>query len=96
MRTDVRWARVTNADGVGLEFLTAGEPFVFGADHYTSSQCAKTMHREDLYDCNTTVVHLDAYMMGCGSNSCGPVPGKEHKLNNIKGLGQTIIIKPLV
>ena len=96
MRTDVRWARVTNADGAGLEFLTAGEPFVFGADHYTSSQCAKTMHREDLYDCNTTVVHLDAYMMGCGSNSCGPVPGKEHKLNNIKGLGQTIIIKPLV
>lgn len=96
MRTDVRWARVTDDEGAGLAFAAQSKPFIFGADRYTSQQCAKAMHREDLHDCNTTVVHLDAYMLGCGSNACGPLPSKPYRKNRVKGCEQSIIIKPLV
>lgn len=96
MRCDIRWAEVTNNDGVGLRFTPANSfGVIFGADHFTSAQCAKAMHQEDLKLCDTTVVHLDGYMLGAASGACGPVPSKEYRLNNLKGCWVGFTINPI-
>lgn len=93
-RSDVRYAKLSNADGKGLKFVSLGAPITFGADHFTSSQCAKAMHKEELQECNTTFLHFDSYQLGVGSNSCGPVPSKEYKRSKLTGEEVAILIKP--
>lgn len=96
MRTGVRWARITNESCKGLCFTSIGKPTTFSADCFTSQQCAKAMHQEDLQLCNTTMLHFDSYMLGAGSNSCGPRPQNEHKKNSLKGEALQILITPIV
>lgn len=94
MRTGVKFAEITDENGAGLRFETVDE-FVFGADHFTSYQCAKAMHQEDLKLCDTTCVHIDSYMLGAGSNACGPVPSKDYKVNSAKGQSLSFRVVPL-
>lgn len=95
MRSDTRCARLTSGDGLGIEFIAVDKPFIFGADHFTSYQCAKSMHQEDLELSNSTVVHIDSYMMGVGSNSCGPAPDKKYVKNRLKNEELEFIIRPV-
>jgi beta-galactosidase len=96
MRSNVKYAKVTNDNGAGLLFTVSGyNGMIFSADHFTSQQCAKAMHQEDLKICDTTVLHLDAYQLGAGSNSCGPIPTKEYRKNNIKGENISFLITPI-
>ena len=85
MRSDTLWASVTNAEGEGLRFTCLNGRMVFSADHYSSRQCAKAAHNEELQECNTTYLHFDSYMLGAGSNACGPVPSKSNKRSTLKG-----------
>lgn len=94
MRTGVRWAKVTDDDGKGLMFLSLDGRMTFSADHYTSQQCAKAEHMEDLQECNTTFLHFDSYHLGAGSNACGPTPTKEHKKSSLAGEKITLIVTP--
>lgn len=96
MRCGVRFAEITNNDGVGLRFTSkCHNSFIFGADHFISAQCAKAMHQEDLALCDTTVVHVDGYMLGANSNACGPVASKEYRLNKLNGCRVSFEIKPI-
>lgn len=96
MRAGVRWFEVTNNDGVGLRFTpSVEESLTFGADHFTSHQCAKTQHQEDLKLCDTTVVHIDEYMLGAASGACGPVPSKQYRANSAKGMWFSFDIEPI-
>ena len=95
MRYDTRYFDIVNKNGIGLEFTAQGKTFSFSADHFTSYQCAKAKHQEDLDSFNTTVIHIDSYMLGTGSNSCGPMPSKKYVKNNLKGEKLQFIIKPL-
>ncbi|MDE6021147.1 MAG: hypothetical protein K2H01_09175, partial [Ruminococcus sp.] len=95
MRYDTRYFDIVNKNGIGLEFIAQGKTFSFSANHFTSYQCAKAKHQEDLDSFNTTVIHIDSYMLGTGSNSCGPMPSKEYVKNNLKGEKLQFIIKPL-
>lgn len=85
MRSDTLWSQVTDEEGKGLRFTCLNGRMVFSADPYTSKQCAKARHNEELVDCNTTYLHFDSYMLGAGSNACGPVPSKKHKRSSLKG-----------
>lgn len=95
MRTGVRWAKVTDDDGKGLMFTSIGGRMTFSADCYTSQQCAKANHNEELQDCNTTFLHFDSYHLGAGSNACGPTPTKEHKLSKLTGQTLTLLVNPV-
>ncbi len=95
MRTDVRFAEITDNNGAGLLFLALEDNFTFSADHFTSQQCAKAAHQEDLKICDTTCLHIDSYMLGAGSNACGPFPTKEHKVNSLKGQKLSILVVPM-
>lgn len=96
MRTGVRFAEITNDKGIGLRFSpVAAESFIFGADHFTSQQCAKAMHQENLKLCDTTVVHIDSYMLGAASGACGPVPSKEYRMHRLGGETVMFAVKPI-
>ncbi|MFR5875728.1 MAG: glycoside hydrolase family 2 TIM barrel-domain containing protein [Eubacterium sp.] len=95
MRSDVWYAEITDDNGTGLRFTAIDKPFTFGADHFTSQQCAKAMHQEDLKLCDTTLLHLDSYMLGAASGACGPIPGKKYRLNSIKGQQFSFMVSPI-
>ena len=95
MRSNTRWAKLTDENGNGLLFSALGKTMTFSADHYTSQQCAKASHIEDLKECDTTCVHLDSYMLGAGSNACGPLPSSPYKRSSVKGEALTLLIQPI-
>lgn len=95
MRTETRYVRFTDSDGVGLEFAAINKPFIFSADNFTSYQCAKSMHPEELDSFNSTVIHIDSYMLGAGSNACGPKPDRKYVKNFLGGEELEFIIRPL-
>lgn len=95
MRTEVRWAQMTNDDGAGLRFDYLDRYLTFNANHYTVQQLTGFAHQEDVKEYETTNVHLDGYMMGTGSNSCGPVPTSEHKIGN-KKLAFSFLVTPIL
>ncbi|MBE6741482.1 MAG: hypothetical protein E7570_04175 [Ruminococcaceae bacterium] len=95
MRSDVRWAEVKNKNGAGLRFIFSEGQRIFSADCFTSQQCAKAAHQEDLKLCDTTFIHLDYYQLGAGSGACGPFPTKEYRLNTLKGIEFSIYAEPI-
>ncbi len=94
MRCDTRWAQITNENGRGLKFISKGGTMIFSADRFTSQQCAKAMHREELKLCDTTFLHFDAYQLGAASGACGPIPSKDYKKNRLTSTEVSLIIIP--
>ncbi len=82
MRYGTYYAVVTDGDGAGLKFESE-KPFVFNANHFTTALCAKASHAEDLKEFDTTAVHIDGFMMGAGSNSCGPMPDAKDRMRRV-------------
>ena len=94
MRYSTYWAELTDENGFGLRF-ESNNSFVFNANHYNVAQCAKAAHAEDLKEYDTTVVHLDGFMMGAGSNACGPVPDAEHRMPKVKEYSNNFTVIPV-
>lgn len=70
-RLDLRWLRLTSADGSGLR--VDGEPaFAFTARRWTSEHIDAATHTSDLEPGATVVLNLDLAQHGLGSASCGP------------------------
>ncbi|MDW8319664.1 MAG: glycoside hydrolase family 2 TIM barrel-domain containing protein, partial [Anaerolineae bacterium] len=62
-KTDVRWAALANADGVGL--LAVGQtPFQTSASHFTADDLYRALHTCDLEPRPETYWHLDAAQCG--------------------------------
>lgn len=93
-RYNTYWAELTDDSGAGLRFESE-KSFVFSANHFNVIQCAKATHNDDLKEYNTTAVHIDGYMMGAGSNACGPVPSAEHKIAMVKEYSNSFTVKPI-
>ncbi len=49
-----------------------GEGFSFNASRYTQEELAGKKHNFELEPCGSTVLCIDAFQNGIGSNSCGP------------------------
>jgi hypothetical protein len=70
-KTEVRWAALTNADGVGL--LVAGTPLLeMGVSHFTADDLYKAFHTNELERRPEVYWTLDVMQCGLGGNSCGP------------------------
>lgn len=95
MRMDCRWAEVTDDSGAGLRFDFLDRHFLFNANHYTVQQLTQCAHVEDVKEYDTTNVHLDGFMMGAGSNSCGQRPLRAHKLSG-RNLHFSFMVTPLL
>ena len=100
--TDVRWFRVVNGDGKGLEFYSSA-PMECSALNYLVSDLDDGMHKDkswgrhsgDLVARPLTQVHIQQRQFGLGCvNSWGAWPRPEHRL----GYGDkdfTVVIKPV-
>ncbi|MBV9848016.1 MAG: beta-galactosidase, partial [Kutzneria sp.] len=70
-RVDVRWAELTDGDGLGLRF--EGRPvFDFTARPWTSEDLDIATHTTDLVPRDRMFVNLDLAQHGLGSASWGP------------------------
>ncbi len=68
---DVRWLRLLDHDGMGLE-LRFDDPLHVSAGHFTASDLAEASHDNELVARAETFVHVDAAHRGLGTASCGP------------------------
>ena len=70
-RTEVRWATVTDAHGVGVRIQ--GRPhFELTARRWTTEDLDAAAHQTDLVPSDRIWVNLDLALHGIGSASCGP------------------------
>ena len=67
-KTDVRWARVTNEDGLGL-IAISDSVFNFNVHDYTDKELLAAKERASIFSRgNTTVVNIDLAQMGLGGD----------------------------
>ena len=76
----------------GRKALISGESFSFNASRYTQEELAAKGHNFELEESGYTVLCLDGYMSGCGSNSCGPALAKQYQVNDDK-MSMTFVIE---
>ncbi len=78
-KTDVRWATVTNEQGIGL-MVIAQEVMEISALHYTADDLYRAFHTNELQRRDETILNLDYRQCGLGGNSCGPMTRPEYLL----------------
>ena len=78
-RAGVRWARLTDARGAGLE--VRGRPHVeLTARRWTSEDLDAARHAADLVTRDRVFVNVDLGQHGLGSGACGPAVLPQHRL----------------
>ena len=65
-------------DGCSGGIEVSGESFCFNASEYTQEELTAKAHNFELEKCGDTVVCIDAFQNGIGSNSCGPALSKRY------------------
>ncbi|MCM1286594.1 MAG: hypothetical protein NC213_10440 [Acetobacter sp.] len=93
-RCNTSFAEITDDEGTGICIEAINKPFVFSAKPFTSQQCAKASHRDEL-EKTTCCINIDYDDLGAGSNACGPLPSKQNCLGKLKGKTLSFVIKPL-
>lgn len=93
-RTDVRYAAIKNAKGEGIMILAQDKPFNFNVKRVSDTALAEYKHQEDVKLEDTNYVAIDGYMLGVGSNSCGPMTLQEYQLTANKSYSYGFQIIP--
>ena len=87
-KTDVRWLRLTNHVGVGLEVTSMDQPFEFNALHYSTADLDPGMVKRlrttrDIQEGDFTSLNIDLAMTGVGGdNTWGAKAHPPHLLMN--------------
>ncbi|MEG2080231.1 MAG: glycoside hydrolase family 2 TIM barrel-domain containing protein [Oscillospiraceae bacterium] len=90
-----KYVKLTNDNGVGIEII--GSPkFSFNVHDYTQKTLTDAKHREDVLRCNSTVLTIDGFIRGAGSNSCGPDTLPQYRFTFEKSIEYKFYIKPIV
>lgn len=94
-RTDVKWATLTNDDGVGL--LVVGSPRMeINAQHYTPEQLTEVELPWDLKRDDDITLRVDLHQMGLGGiNSWGAKPQDDYMLFSTKNYSHKFRICPI-
>ena len=70
-KTDVRWAALSNGQGVGL--LAVGDPLLeVSVSHFSVDNLYKALHTNELGRRDEVYFNLDLMQSGLGGQSCGP------------------------
>lgn len=69
--TETRWGALWNDKRVGLVF-SANTRFGFNATHYSAEDLYAARHTIDLTPREETLLYLDLFQRGLGTQSCGP------------------------
>ncbi|MDR2647807.1 MAG: DUF4981 domain-containing protein [Oscillospiraceae bacterium] len=77
----LRWLTVADETGAGLHFTNMPKPLSFSIHDYTQTALEKARHQEELEREGVTFLSLDGFVRGSGTDSCGPDPLPEFKLD---------------
>jgi beta-galactosidase/beta-glucuronidase len=92
-KTDVRWAAVTDARGVGL--MAMGQPTINASVHrFSLEELTQAKHAHELAPQDATYLYLDHAQCGLGSQSCGPGPLPQYLLPPVE-TSFTVLLKPV-
>lgn len=72
-KCDVRWAKLTNKDGMGLK-VSGNIPLETSVHHYSAEALSNATHTYELKKADKTYWNIDFRQGGLGGNSCGPLP----------------------
>lgn len=86
-RCMVRFAEVTDKNGHGVRITALNAPLNFKAVDVDEANLRKAKHIEDVVRTDKTFVHINGFMRGIGSQSCGPDTAEQYK--KIMHLGET-------
>ena len=79
-KTDVRWVKLTNDEGVGLAVRAAGDVMEASISHFSADDLYKALHTNELTPRDETFLNLDHMQAGLGSASCGPDPLPQYRI----------------
>ena len=68
---NVKWLDVSDDEGHSIR-VYAEERFAFNIHDYTQDNLYKAKHQEDIVNVDSSVLTIDGYVRGTGTNSCGP------------------------
>ena len=70
-QSDIRWASVTNSEGIGL-LMSGAKPMNFSAYPYDDADITKARHLNELDEADFVTVNYDDLVTGLGTATCGP------------------------
>lgn len=91
LRTDIRWVRLTNDNGTGLQF-EMNELFNFNAYPYSTENLTKAMYTYQLQKQDGITVNLDYATTGVGCTARGVFPSYRAQVQEYK---RTVTIRPI-
>ena len=74
---DCSYVRLSDGN---LNWISTGKSFCFNTSLYTQEELTRRKHNFELQPCESTVLCIDAYQSGIGSNSCGPILLKKYEV----------------
>ena len=92
-KTGVRWARLINANKVGLK-VSGDLPLETSVHHYSTEALSKAIHTYELEKEKLTYWNIDYRQGGLGGNSCGPEPLEKYLLKP-EPVSFTLFFEPL-
>ncbi len=92
--TGVRWAKILNKNGFGMEFIYKDKPFQLGVSPYTAFELENALHHFELPNINYTVVTIAGAQMGIGGDdSWGAPVHREYLIDSSKDMHFEFTIK---
>lgn len=92
--TGVRWAKIVDDKGFGIEIAASGCPYELGVSPYTAFELQNALHHYELPISHYTVITIAAKQMGVGGDdSWGAPVHKEYLINSSKNLHFEFIIR---
>lgn len=92
--TGVRWAKIKDKNGFGIEFVAIDSAFELGVSPYTAFELQNAYHHTELPKVNYTVVTIAAKQMGIGGDdSWGAPVHKEYLINSSKNIHFEFIMR---
>jgi beta-galactosidase len=92
LRTDTRWAKITDRDGLGLEFK-GNKLFNFSAQPYSTDNLTKALYTYQLHSFDGITFNLDYATSGVGCTAAGVFP--EYQVMPVR-YDFVLTIKPLI
>lgn len=92
--TGVRWAKIKDKTGFGIEFACVDNTFELGVSPYTAFELQNALHYFELPDVHYTVVTIAGKQMGVGGDdSWGAPVHEEYLIDSSKDMHFKFIIK---
>ena len=94
-RCEVRYVKVTDESGAGLEFAFKKDYISFNARCFSQKLLDEAKHIEDIHSEHTTAVNIDGFLRGAGTASCGPDTLVKYRIDGSKGLEFEFTVFPV-